>query len=55
MTVNITAHPEFVRQMKRYAKKYRSLANDYANFLISTSPTPDTGTAPISGAEICPT
>ena len=33
MTVNITTHPEFVRQMKRYAKKYRSLASDYADFL----------------------
>ena len=33
MTVNITTHPEFVRQMKRYAKKYRSLASDYAEFL----------------------
>jgi mRNA-degrading endonuclease RelE of RelBE toxin-antitoxin system len=35
MTVNITTHPEFVRQMKRYAKKYRSLASDYAEFLAS--------------------
>ncbi len=35
MTVNITTHPEFVRQMKRYAKKYRSLASDYAEFLKS--------------------
>lgn len=33
MIVNITTHPEFVRQMKRYAKKYRSLASDYAEFL----------------------
>lgn len=33
MTVNITTHPEFVRQMKRYAKKYRSMATDYAEFL----------------------
>ena len=33
MTVNITTHPEFVWQMKRYAKKYRSLASDYADFL----------------------
>ncbi|MBP5677971.1 MAG: type II toxin-antitoxin system RelE/ParE family toxin [Bacteroidales bacterium] len=33
MTVNVTTHPEFVRQMKRYAKKYRSLASDYADFL----------------------
>lgn len=33
MTVNITTHPDFVRQMKHYAKKYRSLANDYADFL----------------------
>lgn len=33
MTVNITTHPEFVRQMKLYAKKYHSLASDYADFL----------------------
>ena len=33
MTVNITTHPEFVRQMKRHAKKYRFMATDYAEFL----------------------
>lgn len=43
MTVNITTHPEFVRQMKRYAKKYRSLANDYAEFLKSLHKDPFQG------------
>ena len=43
MTVNITTHPEIVRQMKRYAKKYRSLANDYANFLTSIRKDPFQG------------
>lgn len=43
MTVNITTHPEFVRQMKRYAKKYRSLANDYAEFLKSLQKDPFQG------------
>ena len=33
MTVNILTHPEFVRQMKRYAKKYRSIGNVFAVFL----------------------
>lgn len=44
MTVNINTHPEFVRQMKRYAKKYRSLANDYADFLKSIRKDPFQGT-----------
>lgn len=43
MTVNITTHPEFVRQMKRYAKKYRSLASDYAEFLKSLRSDPFQG------------
>ena len=43
MTVNITTHPEFVRQMKRYSKKYRSLANDFANFLKSIHDNPFQG------------
>lgn len=43
MTVNITTHPEFVRQMKRYAKKYRSLASDYAEFLKSLRKDPFQG------------
>ena len=43
MTVNITTHPEFVRQMKRYAKKYRSLANDFAVFLNSLHKNPFQG------------
>lgn len=43
MTVNITTHPEFVRQMKRYAKKYRSLASDYADFLKSLHKDPFQG------------
>ena len=43
MTVNITTHPEFVRQMKRYAKKYRSLANDFADFLNSLHKNPFQG------------
>lgn len=43
MTVNITTHPEFVRQMKRYAKKYRSLACDYADFLNSIRQDPFQG------------
>lgn len=33
MTVNILTHPKFVRQMKRFAKKYRSLGSDFADFL----------------------
>ena len=43
MTVNITTHPEFVRQMKRYVKKYRSLASDYAEFLKSLRSDPFQG------------
>ena len=43
MTVNIFTHPEFVRQMKRYAKKYRSLASDYADFLKSIQNNPFQG------------
>lgn len=43
MRVNITTHPEFVRQMKRYAKKYRSLAQDYAGFLESLRKDPFQG------------
>ncbi|MBO7489788.1 MAG: type II toxin-antitoxin system RelE/ParE family toxin [Bacteroidales bacterium] len=43
MTVNITTHPEFVRQMKRYAKKYRSLTEDYAEFLKSLRTNPFQG------------
>lgn len=43
MTVNITTHPEFVRQMKRYAKKYRSMASDYAEFLKSLRKDPFQG------------
>lgn len=43
MTVNITTHPEFVRQMKRYAKKYRSLAVEYASFLKSIQDNPFQG------------
>jgi mRNA-degrading endonuclease RelE of RelBE toxin-antitoxin system len=44
MTVNITTHPEFDRQMKRYAKKYRSLASDFADFLKSIRENPFQGT-----------
>lgn len=44
MTVNITTHPEFDRQMKRYAKKYRSLVSDFADFLKSIRENPFQGT-----------
>lgn len=44
MTVNITTHPEFDRQMKRYAKKYRSLISDFADFLESICENPFQGT-----------
>lgn len=33
MKVDIDTHPEFERQFKRYAKKYRSLIDDYAALL----------------------
>lgn len=43
MTVNITTHPELVHQMKRYAKKYHSLAVEYASFLKSIQDNPFQG------------
>ena len=43
MMVNIATHPEFVRQMKRFAKKYHSLASDYAQFLASIRKNPFQG------------
>jgi len=43
MIVNITTHPEFVRQMKRYAKKYHSLADDFDHFLKSMRDNPFQG------------
>ncbi len=33
MKVNITTHPEFERQLRRFVKKYRSLVDDYAKLL----------------------
>lgn len=33
MEVNITTHPEFERQFRRFVKKYRSLVDDYAKLL----------------------
>ena len=33
MEVNITTHPEFELQFRRFVKKYRSLVDDYAKLL----------------------
>lgn len=44
MKVTVTTHPEFDRQMKRYAKKYRSMASDFGQFLESIRENPFQGT-----------
>ena len=43
MKIDITTHPEFERQFKRFAKKYRSLIDDYANLLNSLRNNPFQG------------
>ena len=43
MKIDITTHPEFERQFKRLAKKYRSLIDDYANLLNSLRNNPFQG------------
>lgn len=35
MEIKIETHPEFERQFKRFAKKYHSLVDDYAELLKS--------------------
>lgn len=44
MKVEIYTHPEFERQLKQYAKKYRSIKNDYAAFLDEIRKNPYCGT-----------
>ncbi len=39
MTVNILLASEFIRQFKRLAKKYRSLASDFQSFKVDLEQT----------------
>ena len=43
MKVSIDFLPEFARNLKRYGKKYKSLAADYASFLESLQSNPFQG------------
>lgn len=44
MNYNILTIPPFDRQLKRLAKKYKSLKEDYADFLDELEKQPDTST-----------
>lgn len=48
MSYDISRHSEFDRAIKRLAKRHRSIADDYANFLDSLQKNP------YQGAELCP-
>lgn len=43
--MNIIATPEFEKRIKRLAKKYRSIKNDFASFLNSLQENPEQGSA----------
>ena len=43
MIVNIGFLPEFSRNLKRFAKKYKSLVDDYMHFLVSLQNNPFQG------------
>jgi len=48
MSYDISTHSEFDRSIKRLAKRHRSIADDYADFLDSLQKNP------CQGAELCP-
>ena len=48
MSYEIFRHQDFDVSIKRLAKRYRSMANDYADFLISLQDNP------LQGVELCP-
>ena len=48
MSYEISRHQDFDVSIKRLAKRYRSMADDYANFLESLQKNP------LQGAELCP-
>ena len=48
MSYEISRHSEFDRSIKRLAKRYRSIADDYEDFLESLQKNP------YQGAELCP-
>lgn len=45
MNCNITATPDFARELKRLAKRYPSMKDDYRNFLNELRENPLMGTA----------
>lgn len=44
MSVRIDYHRQFLKDLKRLAKKYKSLRNDYAHFLKELEANPTMGT-----------
>ena len=48
MSYEISRHQDFDVSIKRLAKRYRSMADDYADFLDSLQKNP------LQGAELCP-
>lgn len=44
MNCNITATPDFARELKQLAKRYPSMKDDYKNFLDELAKTPLMGT-----------
>ena len=48
MSYEISRHQDFDVSIKRLAKRYRSMADDYANLLISLQENP------FQGVELCP-
>ena len=48
MSYEISRHQDFDVRIKRLAKRYRSIADDYADFLESLE------TNPFQGIELCP-
>ena len=48
MSYEISRHSEFDRSIKRLAKRYRSIADDYEDFLEGLQKNP------YQGAELCP-
>jgi mRNA-degrading endonuclease RelE of RelBE toxin-antitoxin system len=48
MSYEISRHSEFDRAIKRLAKRHRSIADDYADFLDSLQENP------FQGVELCP-
>lgn len=48
MSYEISSHKDFDTAIKRLAKRYRSMADDYADFLLSLRANP------FQGVELCP-